>query len=145
MPDERIPKQLLYGELCKGKRPVGGQKKKFKDSIKISLKRLCIYVHSWEALATNRPLWRGKITFDSSVAERHIINETQNKRVARKSKESRTVATNTNPHVLSVADSSRPRLDFSAISAHTRLMLELLMTEAVVIIACDERYYNYYG
>jgi hypothetical protein len=42
-------------------------------------------------------------------------------------------------HVLSVADSSRPRLDFSAISTHTRLMLELLKTDAVVIIACDGR------
>jgi hypothetical protein len=42
-------------------------------------------------------------------------------------------------HVLSVADSSRPRLDFSALSAHTRLMLELLKTEAVVIIACNGR------
>jgi hypothetical protein len=26
MSDESIPKQLFYGELCKGKRPVGGQK-----------------------------------------------------------------------------------------------------------------------
>ena len=31
MPDERLPKQLLYGELCYGKRSVGGQKKRFKD------------------------------------------------------------------------------------------------------------------
>jgi hypothetical protein len=40
-------------------------------------------------------------------------------------------------NVLSVADSSRLRLYFSAIFAHTRLMLELLKTEAVVIITCD--------
>jgi hypothetical protein len=40
-------------------------------------------------------------------------------------------------HVLSVADSSKPRLVFSAISTHTRLEMKLLKTEAVVIIACD--------
>ena len=32
MPDEGIPKQLLFGELADGKRSVGGQKKRFKDS-----------------------------------------------------------------------------------------------------------------
>ena len=31
MSDERIPKQLLYGELANGKRSVGGQRKRFKD------------------------------------------------------------------------------------------------------------------
>ena len=31
MSDRRPPKQLLYGELCRGKRSVGGQKKRFKD------------------------------------------------------------------------------------------------------------------
>jgi hypothetical protein len=30
-------------------------------------------------------------------------------------------------------------MDFSAISAHTRIVLELLKTEAVIIIACDGR------
>ena len=30
MSDERIPKQLLYGQLASGKRYVGGQKKRFK-------------------------------------------------------------------------------------------------------------------
>ena len=35
MPDERLPKQLLYGELCYGKRSVGGQKKRFKDPHKL--------------------------------------------------------------------------------------------------------------
>ena len=36
MPDDRIPKQFLYGELCHGKRTVGGQRKRFKDSPKVS-------------------------------------------------------------------------------------------------------------
>ena len=26
MPDDRIPKQLLYGELCHGKRTIGGRR-----------------------------------------------------------------------------------------------------------------------
>ena len=34
MPDDRLPKQHLYGELCYGKRSVGGQKKRFKVILK---------------------------------------------------------------------------------------------------------------
>ena len=34
MPDDRIPKQLLYGELCQCKRTVKGQRKRFKDGLK---------------------------------------------------------------------------------------------------------------
>ena len=34
MPDDRLPKQLLYGVLCCGKRSVGGQKKRFKDTLR---------------------------------------------------------------------------------------------------------------
>lgn len=37
MPDVRIPKQLLYGELFQGKRSVSGQRKRFEDSLKVSL------------------------------------------------------------------------------------------------------------
>ena len=36
MPDERLPKKILYGEL--GKRSHGGQKKQYKDTLKASLK-----------------------------------------------------------------------------------------------------------
>ena len=38
MPDDCNLKQLLYGELCQGKGTVGGQRKQFKDSLKVSLK-----------------------------------------------------------------------------------------------------------
>ena len=38
MPDERLPKKVFYGELQEGKRSQGGQKKRYKDTFKASLK-----------------------------------------------------------------------------------------------------------
>ena len=38
MPDERLPKKILYGELQLGKRSHGGQMKRYKDTLKASLK-----------------------------------------------------------------------------------------------------------
>ena len=38
MPDERLPKKILYGELQVGKRSQCGQKKRYKDTLKASLK-----------------------------------------------------------------------------------------------------------
>ena len=38
IPDERLPKKILYGEFQVGKRSHGGQKKRYKDTLKTSLK-----------------------------------------------------------------------------------------------------------
>ena len=38
MPDDRLPKKILYGELQVGKRSYGGQRKRYKDTLKASLK-----------------------------------------------------------------------------------------------------------
>ena len=46
MSDDRIPKQLFNGELAVGKRKVGGQKKRFKDNLKLSLKDFSIDTQS---------------------------------------------------------------------------------------------------
>ena len=43
-----VLKQLLYSQLFEGKRSVGGQKKRYKDTLKVSLKGLNIEVGSWE-------------------------------------------------------------------------------------------------
>ena len=40
MPDSRLPKQQLYGELSRSKRSVRGQKKRYKDCLKESLKKM---------------------------------------------------------------------------------------------------------
>ena len=38
MPDERLPKKVVYGELQEGKRSQGGQKKRYKDTLKPCLR-----------------------------------------------------------------------------------------------------------
>ena len=40
MPDSRIPKKLLFGELQSGKRSLGAPKKRYKDTLKVSLRPL---------------------------------------------------------------------------------------------------------
>ena len=45
----RMPsKKVFYGELQEGKRSQGGQKKRYKDTLKASLKDFDIPTGSWE-------------------------------------------------------------------------------------------------
>ena len=69
MHDDPISKQLFYGKLCHGKRTVGGQQKRFKDSLKVSLKDFNISTESWESLASNRPCWRHLINKGANTVE----------------------------------------------------------------------------
>ena len=59
MPDERLPKKTLYGDLLVGKRSHGGQKKRYNDLLKASLKNINILTESWEQIAQDRTKWRG--------------------------------------------------------------------------------------
>ena len=56
MPDERLPKKVLYGELQEGERSQGGQKKRYKDTLKASLKDFNIPTESWEQALSGRGL-----------------------------------------------------------------------------------------
>jgi exonuclease III len=58
MPDDRLPKQVLYGELQMGARSAGGQKKRQKDYFKATLRRCNIQPGQLEELASERSLWR---------------------------------------------------------------------------------------
>ena len=86
MSDNRVPKQLLYGELQRGKRSVGGQKKRYKDCLKASLKSFGVNLNSWELLACDRANWRSQITSGASAAEKRRTAEAQRKRAERKAR-----------------------------------------------------------
>ena len=79
MPDERLPKKILYGELQVGKRSHGGQKKRYKDTLKASLKDFNIPTESWEQIAQDRTKWRGLIKWGGA-------GEYEAKRIAKPSR-----------------------------------------------------------
>ena len=61
MPDEWLPKKVFYGELQSGKRSQCGQKKRYKGTLKVSLKDFNIPLESWEQIAQDRAKWRSLI------------------------------------------------------------------------------------
>ena len=86
MPDKRLPKKVLYGELQEGKRSQGGQKKCYKDTLKASLKDFNITTESWEQDAQDRTNWRCHINKDASQSEAKRICEAERKRKERKAR-----------------------------------------------------------
>ena len=73
MEEDRIPKQLLYGELAEGKRKVGGQKLRYKDVQKRHLKSMNIDVNSWEQLAADRNSWRHSLHTGREAVQSKIV------------------------------------------------------------------------
>ena len=86
MAEERLPKKILYGELEMGKRAHGGQKKRYKDTLKASLKDFNIPTESWEQLAQDRAKRRGLIRRGASEYEAKRISEAEQKRAQRKAR-----------------------------------------------------------
>ena len=85
MPDECLPKKILYGELQIGKHSHGGQKKRYKDTLKASLKEFNIPTESWEQIAQDQTKWRDLIRGDGEY-EGKRISEAEQKRVQRKAR-----------------------------------------------------------
>ena len=86
MPEGRLPKNILYGELEMGKRSQGGQKKRYKDTLKASLKDFNIQTESWEQIVQDRAKWRGLIRRGASEYEAKRISEAEQKRAQRKAR-----------------------------------------------------------
>nr|VZI46108.1 unnamed protein product [Spirometra erinaceieuropaei] len=85
MDDERLPKQLFYGDVATGSRRQGGQIRRYKDTLKSSLKCLQINPTNWEELALDRPTWRRTIKTGAAIYEANRIAAAKAKREARKS------------------------------------------------------------
>ena len=80
-PEERLPNKILYGELD------GGQKKRYKDTLKASHKDFNIPTESWEQIAQDRVKWRGLIRRGASEYEAKRISDAEQKRAQRKARD----------------------------------------------------------
>ena len=69
-----------------GKRSHGGQKKRYKDTLKASLKDFNIPTESWEQIAQDRTKWRGLIKRGAGEYEAKRISEAEQKRAQRKAR-----------------------------------------------------------
>nr|VZI49419.1 unnamed protein product [Spirometra erinaceieuropaei] len=85
MDDERLPKRLFYGDVATGSRRQGGQIRRYKDTLKSSLKCLQINPTNWEELALDRPAWRRTVKTGAAIYEANRITAAKAKREARKS------------------------------------------------------------
>jgi len=86
MPDQRIPKRLLYGELNQGKRSLGGQRKRFKDTLKVSLKAFNIAPDHWEEAAQDRTYWRSSVHKGAQHCEANRTGAAEKRRQNRKAR-----------------------------------------------------------
>ncbi|BHF57842.1 hypothetical protein SprV_0100078800 [Sparganum proliferum] len=84
MDDERLPKRLFYGVVATGSRRQGAQIRRYKDTLKSSLKRLQINPTNWEELALDRPTWRRTVKTGAAIYEANRIAAAKVKREARK-------------------------------------------------------------
>ena len=85
-PDERLPKKILFGELQVGKRFHSGQKKRYKDTLKASLKYFNIPTESWEQIAQDRAKCRSLRKGGAGEYEAKRISEAEQKRAQRKAR-----------------------------------------------------------
>ena len=69
MNDGRIPKDILYGELATGSRPLGRPTLRYKDVCKRDLKLTNISTTNWESLADDRNLWRQAVKGGIRIGE----------------------------------------------------------------------------
>ena len=58
LPDNCLPRRLLYGELSQRQRSAGGPKKHFSDHIRVILQKCNIQLSVLEASARDKDVWR---------------------------------------------------------------------------------------
>ena len=77
MKDHCLSKKLLYIELSQGKRSQEGQKKHFKDTLKVSMKSFGIAPNCLEYLVQDRQKWHKVIKHGAKACEtrRNAVTE----------------------------------------------------------------------
>lgn len=83
MPQHRLPRQILYGQLNEGGRTAGGPKKRYKDQCKTLLKRCNMQPRDLETLAMDRKIWRTACVNGTTRIEQEISRKRTEKRIQR--------------------------------------------------------------
>ena len=87
MPDGRIPKDLLYGELASGSRAQGRPHLSFKDACKRDMKALELDPNNWEQVAADINNWRKELHQGLQTGETKLQQEAIDKRALRKGRQ----------------------------------------------------------
>ena len=87
MNDNRLPKQIFYSELSSGVRNKGGQRKRYKDTLKQTLKLTGINAETLHDLAEDRTAWRKVVKKGVRSFEDDRVKAREDKRLKRKANE----------------------------------------------------------
>ena len=84
MESDRLPREILHGELREGVRPVGRPLLRYKDVIKRDLRSALIDTSAWEDIANHRDTWRQSVKMGVSKADTNARVQATCKRAPRK-------------------------------------------------------------
>ena len=127
MPDERLPKKVLYGELQEGKRSQGGQKKRYKDTLKASLKDFNISTESWEQAAQDQSGIASSTKVPPNLKQRESVKlKGSVKKGKQEPKDHHQTRHSPNSLALFATDSLEQKLAYTAINEHTNIHKRLI-------------------
>lgn len=80
MPEDRLPKKVLFGELTRGIRPVGRPKLRYKDTLKQSCMLFGVDPNRIQEEASDREKWYHRITSVAKALDQHRASQRAEKR-----------------------------------------------------------------
>lgn len=98
MPQDRLPRRVLYGQLHHGRRLAGGQKKRYKDQLKTSLRKCNVRPEDLEAAAADRDSWRQHCLDGTRKLEEERTARRQQQRLRRNTPTVASTTTTTTTH-----------------------------------------------
>ena len=84
MPEHRLPKAAMFGELASGHRIRGAPRKTYRAQLKKTIRTCNLNMHHWTHDAADRGKWRNLIFKATILADTRKRNSETNKRLQRK-------------------------------------------------------------
>ena len=129
LPDNRLPRRLLYGELSQGQSSVGRPKKRFSDYIRITLQKCNIQLSNLDASASGRDVWRTVCEAGLNNFMNGWISDSMKRRAACHAS---TAKPKTGLVVPAAADSVPRISDYAAIFDPTHLLDRTILSSATL-------------